>query len=54
MKILQVVLLTVAVTGIAFAGDVPFVPEIGLDGSTVVSAIGLLTGGLLLLRARRK
>jgi len=55
MRLLQVVLLSVAVAGIAFAGDVaPPVPEVGLDAPTVVGAIGLLAGGLLIWRARRK
>jgi len=35
----------------AFAG-VPIAPEI--DGATAVSAVVLLSGGLLVLRARRK
>jgi hypothetical protein len=54
MKLLQVVLLSVAVAGMAFAGDGPPVPEAGLDAPTVVGSIGLLAGGLLIWRARRK
>jgi len=54
MKLMQIVLLGVVVAGFALAGDVPAVPEAGLDGPTVVGAIGLLAGGLLIWRARRK
>jgi hypothetical protein len=54
MRLLQVVLLSVAVAGMAFAADVVPVPEAGLDAPTVVGSIGLLAGGLLIWRARRK
>lgn len=54
MKLLQVVLLSLAVAGMALAGDPPPVPEAGLDAPTVVGAIGLLAGGLLIWRARKK
>jgi len=49
----QIALLTLAVTGIAAANDfVVAVPEI--SGSSVVSAVGLLGGILLVMRSRRK
>lgn len=55
MRLLQAALLSVAVAGIALAGDVVSpVPEAGLDSPTVVGAIGLLAGGLLIWRARKK
>jgi len=54
MKLLQVVLLSLAVAGIALAGDGPPVPEAGLDAPTVVGAIGLLAGGVMIWRGRRK
>jgi len=54
MRLLQVVLLSVAVAGIGLAADALPVPEAGLDAPTVVGAIGLLAGGLLIWRARRK
>ena len=54
MKLLQVVLLSVVVAGIARAADALPVPEAGLDARTVVGAVGLLAGGLLIWRARKK
>lgn len=55
MRTLQVLLLTVALAGIALAADVPVAaPEVGLDGPTIVGAIGVLSGGLLVMVARRK
>ena len=54
VKLIPVFLLTLAITGIAFAGDVPGIPEIGVDGPTVVGAVGLLTGVLVVMRARKK
>ena len=54
MRLMQVVLLSIAVAGIALAADPPPVPEAGLDAPALVGAIGLLAGGLLIWRARRK
>jgi hypothetical protein len=54
VKLIQVFLLTLAITGVAFAGDVPATPEIGVDGPTIVGAVGLLTGVLVIMRARKK
>jgi len=54
MKLLQIVLLSVTVAGIVLAGDGPPVPEAGLDAPTVVGAIGLLAGGVLVWRGRKK
>lgn len=51
-NVLQLVLLAVTVAGIALAGDRPAVPEIG--AGTAVTALALLGGGLLIVRARRK
>jgi len=44
-------LLLVGASSFAFAGGV-IAPEI--DGASAVSAVALLSGGLLVLRARRK
>jgi hypothetical protein len=49
--ILQIVLLTVAVAGFASAWT-PAVPEI--SGNGLVSAVGLVAGGMLVFRASRK
>jgi hypothetical protein len=55
MRLLQVALLSMAVAASALAGDVAVpAPEIGADGTTIVSALGVLAGGLLIVRARRK
>jgi len=52
-NVLQIVLLILAVSGIAAANDFPTaVPEI--DATGLVTAVGLLAGGLLVMRARRK
>jgi len=48
----QLVILTVAVAGVAAAGDKPPVPEIAAGAAA--SAIAILAGGLLVIRARRK
>ena len=48
----QIVLLTVALAGVAAANDAPVAPEI--SAGSAVSAIGLVAGGMLILRARRK
>jgi hypothetical protein len=54
MKTLKIMILTVVVSAVAFAEDVPLaVPEVGVDGPAVVSVVGIVTGGLLILRARR-
>jgi hypothetical protein len=53
MRVLQTVLLTLAMVGIAAAGTPSSsVPEI--DVSTTVAAVGLLGGVLLVIRSRRK
>jgi len=49
-RIIGMAILTVSVAGFAFAGMTG--PEI--DGSSGVAAIGLLAGGLLVLRSRKK
>ncbi len=51
-KAIQVVLLTVALAGLAAANDYPTVPEIG--AGSAASALGLLAGALIVIRARRK
>lgn len=48
---MQVVLLTAALAGVAFAESVD-VPEI--DPGSAAVAVGVLAGGLFLIRARRK
>lgn len=51
-KFLQILLLTVAMAAVAAAYDaVPAVPEIGVG--TAASTVGLLAGGMLLMRGRR-
>ena len=50
-KFIGMSVLLVSMAGFAFAGA-PAGPEI--DASTGVAALGLLSGGLLVLRARRK
>ena len=50
-KIIGLTLLFVVAAGYTFAGT-PAVPEI--DSSSAVSAIVLISGGLLVIRARRK
>jgi MYXO-CTERM domain-containing protein len=44
-------IILVSVAGFSFAGVVS-APEI--DGSSAVAAVGLLAGGLLVLRSRKK
>ena len=54
-KVIQLLLLTVALAGFALAdttGKAPTVPEI--DASSAVSAVGLLTGAMLIFKTRRK
>jgi hypothetical protein len=50
-KFIGLSLMLVSVAGYAFAGTLPG-PEI--DASTGVAAVALLSGGILVLRARRK
>ena len=55
MRTLQMLFLSAAVAGIALAADVPVKsPEVGLDAPTIVGAIGVLSGGFLVMLARRK
>ena len=53
-KLAQISLLTLAMAGVAAAADLvtAAVPEI--DARTAVSAVALIAGGLLVMRARRK
>jgi hypothetical protein len=51
-KVLTIALLTLALAGLAAANDTPRVPEIDAGGAA--AALGLLAGGLMVLRARRK
>lgn len=51
LKLISLTFLLAGAASSAFAGSVT-VPEI--DGASAVSAIVLLSGGLLVLRARRK
>ena len=51
--VLQIALLTLVVAGIAAASDPPpAAPEIG--AGSAASAIGILAGGLFVMRARRR
>ena len=50
-RLLGFTLLLASVAGFAFAGTITG-PEI--DASSGVAALGLLSGGILVLRARRK
>lgn len=52
MRIVGMALLLVGVAGFAFGGFTLNAPEI--DASSGGSAIALLSGGLLIIRARRK
>jgi hypothetical protein len=47
----RMMFLLVSVTGVAFAGQI-LTPEI--DASTGVSAVALLAGAFIILRARRR
>jgi len=51
MKAIVFLTLLVGTTGTAFAGDLP-VPEI--DAATGIGAFTLISGGITILRARRK
>jgi hypothetical protein len=53
VKAFKILSIAISVASVALAGDVPAVPEIGVDGPSIVSAIGVVGGGLLILRARR-
>jgi uncharacterized membrane protein HdeD (DUF308 family) len=50
-KVVGTILLLIGMAGFAFAGQVT-VPEI--DAATGVGALALLSGGLLVIRARKK
>jgi uncharacterized membrane protein HdeD (DUF308 family) len=50
-KVVGTILLLIGMAGFAFAGHVT-VPEI--DAATGVGALALLSGGLLVIRARKK
>ena len=52
LRLLGLTALLMGVAGFALAGAVSQSPEI--DASTGVAALTLLSGGLLILRARRK
>jgi len=52
-KILQLVLLTAAMVGVAAAGT-PSTSAPEIDAGSAVAAIGLLAGVVLVVRARRK
>ena len=59
MKFTQILLMTLALTGIALAEDSPTVPIGGqsvpeIDGSSAVAAVALVAGSLTVLRSRRK
>jgi len=51
-RLLSVALLTIVVAGFAAAAWGPTVPEIG--AGSAASALGLLAGALMVIRARRK
>ena len=51
MKIIGIMMLLVGAAGTAFAGAT-VVPEI--DSTSAIGAVALLSGGLLVIRARRK
>ncbi len=50
-RVIGMAMLVASVAGFAFAGTVN-VPEI--DAATGVAALGLVSGGLLILRSRKK
>jgi hypothetical protein len=52
MRVFGMAILVASVAGFAFAGAQRIVPEI--DATTGVAALGLISGGLLILRSRRK
>jgi hypothetical protein len=51
-KTVLMFLLLIGVAGAAFAGEVPIAPEI--DASVGVSALAMVGGACLILRARKK
>ena len=51
-KVVGTILLLIGMAGFAFAGGGVSVPEI--DAATGVGALALLSGGLLVIRARKK
>lgn len=51
-RVLGIGIILASVAGFAFAGATRIVPEI--DATTGVAALGLVSGGLLILRSRRK
>jgi MYXO-CTERM domain-containing protein len=51
-RALGMAILLASVAGFAFGGNGPIAPEI--DASSGAAALGLLAGGLLILRSRRK
>lgn len=53
-KTIQMALLALAFAGCALAETTPVAAAPEIDGATTASAIALVTGGLLLLRSRRK
>jgi hypothetical protein len=50
MRVIGMAILLASVAGFAFAGN----PTPEIDASTGTAAIGLLAGGLVVLRARKK
>ena len=50
MRVIGMVILLASVAGFAFAGN----PTPEIDASTGTAAVGLLGGGLVVLRARKK
>ncbi|MDP8989156.1 MAG: hypothetical protein M3N41_03635 [Acidobacteriota bacterium] len=54
-KVVQLLLLTVALAGFVLANDRPETPKVPeIDASSAVGAAGLLAGAVLLLKTRRK
>ncbi len=51
-RLIGMAILVASIGGTAFAGVGPIAPEI--DGASGMAAVGLLVGGLLVLRSRRK
>ncbi len=52
MKAIGLSLILLGIAASAFAGTAPGVPEI--DGGSAVSAVTVIAGSVLILRARRK
>ena len=53
-KVVQLLLLTLALAGFALANDIAVVPVPEIDAAGAVSAVGLLAGAVLLFQTRRK